>query len=99
MAKDRAPGKVEWAFDLVEFDKEMEPAMLFVFGGAMICKDSRTAKLVTYDKDIRVRTITVDGDVYEPGAVITGGSSSKSGNMLVKLHKMKTMEARMLELK
>ncbi|KAI3648547.1 hypothetical protein MP228_006401 [Amoeboaphelidium protococcarum] len=85
-SKQLAPGKVESALDLLQFQKDVEPAMKFVFGGTLICKDAEAAKLVTYDSKVRLRTITVDGDVYEPGATITGGSSPTSNNILEKLY-------------
>ena len=58
----------------------------------MICKDAYSAKKVTYDKEIRLRSITVDGDVYDPGAVITGGSASSQTNLLELLYKYQHLE-------
>ena len=51
--------------------------MRYVFGNTLICNDSASAKRVTFDKTIRQRTVTLEGDVFDPmvcGSLITGYS-------------------------
>lgn len=62
------------AIDLIEYEREVEPAMKFLFGGAFVCKDLETAKRVTYDKNIRTRSFTLDGDHMDPDGSLTGGA-------------------------
>ena len=48
--------------------------MRYVFGNTLICNDSAAAKRVTFDKTIRQRTVTLEGDVFDPmvcGSLIT----------------------------
>lgn len=62
------------ALDLIEYEKEVEPAMKFLFGQSFICKDLETAKKVTYNKDIRTRSYTLDGDQMDPDGSLSGGA-------------------------
>ena len=57
---------------MVGYDEELEKAMAYVFGRSFICKDSDIAKKVTFDKNIRTRCVTLDGDVFEPSGTLTG---------------------------
>jgi structural maintenance of chromosome 2 len=65
------------AIDLIEYEKDVEPAMKYLFGSTFICKDLDSAKKVTYNKDIRTRSITLDGDSMDPEGSLSGGSVQK----------------------
>ena len=54
--------------------------------------DKEIAKLVTFDKNVRVRSVTIDGDVYDPAGTLTGGSKSQSGSILVRLQEYVSIE-------
>lgn len=58
--------------------------MQYVFGDAFICEDNETAKKVAFDPRVRMRCVTLEGDVYNPAGVISGGSSSENGIELLK---------------
>lgn len=62
------------ALDLIEYEKEVEPAMKYLFGHCFICKDLETAKKVTYNKDIKTRSFTLDGDQMDPDGSLSGGA-------------------------
>lgn len=62
------------ALDLIEYDREVEPAMKFLFGGAFICKDMDSAKTVTYHRDIMKKSYTLDGDEMSPDGSLSGGA-------------------------
>lgn len=62
------------AIDLIEYKKEFEPAMKYLFGNSFICKDLETAKKVTFNKDIRTRSYTLDGDLMDPDGSLSGGA-------------------------
>ncbi|KAI8621409.1 condensin subunit [Chytriomyces sp. MP71] len=83
-AKEIAPGKVELAIDLLDFEKDLLSAIKFVFGTTLICKDSNSAKNVTFDKNVRMRSVTIDGDVYDPSGSLSGGSRNTSSTTLLK---------------
>lgn len=62
------------AIDLIEYEKDVEPAMRYLFGSTFICKDLDCAKKVTYHQDIRTKSITLEGDSMDPTGSLSGGS-------------------------
>ena len=62
------------AIDLIEYEKDVEKAMRFLFGGTFVCKDLECAKKVTYHDNIRTHSVTLDGDSMDPGGSLSGGS-------------------------
>jgi len=66
--------------------------MAFVFGDVLICDDAETAKAVTFHPQIGLRSVTVNGDVYEPSGTISGGSAPSSSGLLIKVQELKEVE-------
>jgi structural maintenance of chromosome 2 len=87
-AQNIAPGKVDLALSLIGYDEEVTAAMNYVFGNTLICNDADTAKRVTFDPSVRVKSVTLDGDVYDPSGTLSGGSSPNSSGVLVTLQKL-----------
>ncbi|KAI9783500.1 MAG: Structural maintenance of chromosomes protein 2 [Geoglossum umbratile] len=83
-----APGKVDLALSLIGYDDEVSAAMEYVFGSTLICADAETAKSVTFDPAVRVKSVTLEGDVYDPAGTLSGGSSANSSGVLVTLQKL-----------
>lgn len=50
--------------------------MEWVFGGSFICKDMDTAKRVTFDQHILKKSVTLEGDVFDPAGTLSGGNIS-----------------------
>ena len=61
--------------------------------GRMVVKDSKTgetvevARKVTFNPAIRARTVTVEGDVFEPSDIVEGGSRRRGAPVLSLLSK------------
>ncbi|KRY08260.1 Structural maintenance of chromosomes protein 2 [Trichinella patagoniensis] len=71
------------AADLVEcVDPEFQKAIDHVFGTTLVCTNSEMAKTVCFDKGVRARTVTLDGDVFSPLGTLTGGSKPSGGYLL-----------------
>jgi len=85
-------GELHCALEIIGFQKEVENAMRYVFGGHLVCDTSETAKQVSFHPNVRVRSVTKDGDVYDPAGTITGGSAPKGGNILMKLQELAEAE-------
>jgi len=80
------------AYEIVGFDKQVQTAMKYVFGNHLLCDSSETAKKVTFHPNVRCKSVTKDGDVYDPAGTITGGSAPKGGNVLMKLQELASLE-------
>ena len=87
-AQQLAPGKVDLALSLIGYDDEVSAAMDYVFGSTLVCEDADTAKRVTFDPSVRLKSVTLEGDVYDPSGTLSGGSSPNSSGVLVTLQKL-----------
>lgn len=87
-AQRLAPGKVDLALSLIGYDNEVSAAMEYVFGSTLVCEDAETAKKVTFDPAVRMKSVTLEGDVYDPSGTLSGGSSPNSSGVLVTLQKL-----------
>jgi structural maintenance of chromosome 2 len=90
-------GKAHLAIDLVGYEDQVEKAMEFVFGNTFVCPDAESARKVTFHKDIRLRSVTLDGDVYDPSGTLSGGSKPTSSGVLVKVQELKEIERELAE--
>ena len=87
-AKNIAPGKVDLALSLIGYDDEIAAAMQYVFGSTLICQDADTAKRVTFDPSVRMKSVTLEGDVYDPSGTLSGGSAPNSSGVLLVMQKL-----------
>lgn len=96
-AQKLAPGKVDLALTLIGYDDEVSAAMEYVFGNTLICADAETAKKVTFDPNVRMRSITLEGDAYDPSGTLSGGSSPNSSGVLVTLQKLNEITRQLVD--
>ncbi len=94
-AQKLAPGKVDLALSLIGYDSEVSAAMDYVFGSTLICQDAETAKRVTFDPAVRMKSVTLEGDVYDPSGTLSGGSSPNSSGVLVTLQQLNEISKEM----
>lgn len=74
------------AIELVGFDEEVRGAMEYVFGSSVIVDGSKAANQIC--DSTKTRTVTLDGDVYDPSGTISGGSKNNLGSTLSELTKL-----------
>ncbi|KAH7120962.1 hypothetical protein B0J11DRAFT_53088 [Dendryphion nanum] len=87
-AQKLAPGKVDLALSLIGYDEEVTAAMEYVFGSMLVCEDAETATKVSFHPAIRMKSVTLEGDVYDPAGTVSGGSAPPSKGVLLKLQKL-----------
>ncbi|KAI9031171.1 condensin subunit, partial [Hyaloraphidium curvatum] len=92
-AKKIAPGGVDLALNLIGYDDEVTKAMEYVFGGTLVCKDAETAKKVTFNQAVRLRSITIDGDEYNPTGTLSGGSKPSSAGVIINFQALREQQA------
>ncbi|KDQ13659.1 hypothetical protein BOTBODRAFT_364275 [Botryobasidium botryosum FD-172 SS1] len=91
-AQELAPGKARLALSLVGYPEEVSAAMTYVFGDTIICADSESAKAATFNKSVGVKSVTLDGDVYDPSGMLSGGSAPSGSGILLKVQELKEVE-------
>ncbi len=74
----RVRGAVDFAINLVEYDKKFERAVRFAFGDTLIVQDFESAKSIGIGS---YRMVTLDGELFEKSGVITGGSQRSGGEL------------------
>lgn len=93
-----APGKVHLALSLVGYPQDVANAMAFVFGDTLICDDAESAKLVTFSPLVGgVRSVTLDGDVYDPSGTLSGGSAPSGSGTLIRVQELLEAERKLAE--
>lgn len=83
------------ALSLVEYDEELKRAMEYVFGSTFVCKTVDAAKEVAFNRDIRTPSVTLEGDIFQPSGLLTGGSRKGGGNLLRQIHALAEAESKL----
>lgn len=77
------------ALSLIGYEEELSPAMNFIFGQNFVCNNMDQARQVTFNKNIWKKSVTLDGDLVNPGGTLTGGSRNTGPSLLIKLNELK----------
>ncbi|OQS07771.1 structural maintenance of chromosomes protein [Thraustotheca clavata] len=89
-AKDVAHenGGEAWAaLDLIDYERDVEGAMEYTFGQALVCDSSNVAKAVTFHRNVMAKSVTLEGDSFDPAGTLQGGSAPSNGaSILKRLH-------------
>ncbi|XP_057298793.1 structural maintenance of chromosomes protein 2-like [Hydractinia symbiolongicarpus] len=86
---------VHTALSLVGYDNEVESAMRFVFGSAFVAKTLDCAKKVAFDPQVKTKTVTMEGDVFDPAGTLSGGARASQTSILVKLQELQDASAQL----
>ena len=86
-------GDAKLALSLVTSDPDVDSVMRYVFGKAFVCSSGAVAREVAFDKNVLANCVTVEGDMLNPGGLLTGGSRGGQASVLKKLHAMYEAEA------
>jgi structural maintenance of chromosome 2 len=77
------PELCKLAMDLVGYDAEVANAMKYTFGNTVVCPNSEAARRATFDKDAKVKSVTFDGDMFDPSGTLTGGSRHNASDSVL----------------
>ncbi|XP_035787284.1 structural maintenance of chromosomes protein 2-like [Anopheles albimanus] len=84
---------VATALSCISYDPEVDKAMRFAFGHSFIVKDLNIAKQITYHPRIMTRSVTLDGDVVDPGGTLSGGARAKGSAVLLEVEEINKLQA------
>ena len=79
---------------LVGYPDEVAEAIAFVFNDMLICNDVASAQAGTFARNVGVRSVTLDGDVYEPSGTMSGGAAPSGSDVLVRAQELRAVEER-----
>ncbi|XP_020571782.1 structural maintenance of chromosomes protein 2-1-like [Phalaenopsis equestris] len=83
----------ELALLLVGYDDEVKNAMAYVFGSTFVCRSAEAAKEIAFNRDINTTSVTLEGDIFQPSGLLTGGSRKGGGELLRQLHELAEKES------
>ncbi|KAM0909956.1 hypothetical protein ACQ4PT_014479 [Festuca glaucescens] len=84
---------VTLALELVGYDGEVKNAMAYVFGSTFVCRNMEAAKEIAFNREVGSTSVTLEGDIFQPSGLLTGGSRRGGGDLLRKLHELAKAEA------
>ncbi|MBR4973520.1 MAG: chromosome segregation protein SMC, partial [Clostridia bacterium] len=90
---DKLFGFVGVASDLVETDNKYKEIIKYLLGGTLVAEDIDTATTIAKKYDYRIKIVTLDGQVINPGGSLTGGSLVKNAGILSRSSDIERMEA------
>ena len=79
---DRCPGFVGVASDLVEYDPRYANIVARLLGTVVIAEDFDRALAMAKRYHYKLKIVTLDGQVLNPGGSMTGGSHSRAAGIL-----------------
>ena len=85
-------GFVGIASDLVECDNKYREIIKYLLGGAVVAEDIDSAATIAKKYGYRVKVVTLDGQVINPGGSLTGGSLVKNAGLLSRSSDIEKME-------
>ena len=63
----------------------VENTMKHIFGNIIVCDDQETAKKLAFDPYVKMKTVTLEGDIYHPNGLLEGGHAAELYGMLKKV--------------
>ncbi|MBU8877801.1 chromosome segregation protein SMC [Bacillus sp. FJAT-29790] len=93
------PSFVGEAAKLIRFDAKYKETMSNLLGNVIITKDLKGANEMAKLLQYRVRLVTLDGDVVNPGGSMTGGAlKQKSSSILSRKGELEELKARIADM-
>ncbi|KQK11078.1 hypothetical protein BRADI_2g57967v3 [Brachypodium distachyon] len=84
---------VTLALELVGYSEEVKNAMAYVFGSTFVCRNMDAAKEIAFNREVGSTSVTLEGDIFQPSGLLTGGSRRGGGDLLRQLHELAKAEA------
>jgi len=85
---------VRHALSRIGYPDEVAEVIAFVFNDTLICDDAASSQAVTFARNVGVRSVTLDGDVYEPSGTMSGGAAPSRPGVLVRAQELRAVEER-----
>ena len=90
-APERDPGFVGVAYELVKFDPAYEQIVANLLGRTVVAESLSDAIRMSRQNGSRLRIVTLDGQLINPGGSMTGGSSAKNSGILSRANELEKL--------
>ena len=95
-APERDPGFVGIASDLVRYDKPYENIITDLLGRTVVAESLADAVRMARANDNRLRIVTLDGQLINPGGSMTGGSAVTKSGILSRANELEELQKKRL---
>ena len=85
------PGFVGVAYELVSFDKKYDGIIADVLGRTVVAETLSDAMRMSRQNGNRLRIVTLDGQLINPGGSMTGGSAGKQTGILSRANELEAL--------
>ncbi|MEH6987820.1 chromosome segregation protein SMC [Cytobacillus firmus] len=93
------PAFIGEAASLIQFEERHQPAIESLLGNVVIARDLKGANELAKLLQYRVRLVTIDGDVVNPGGSMTGGAvKQKSTSILSRKGELEELKSRITDM-
>ncbi|PAE26874.1 chromosome segregation protein SMC [Bacillus sp. 7894-2] len=93
------PAFIGEAASLIQFEEKHQPAIENLLGNVVIARDLKGANELAKLLQYRVRLVTIDGDVVNPGGSMTGGAvKQKSTSILSRKGELEELKSRITDM-
>ncbi|MEK3855153.1 chromosome segregation protein SMC [Cytobacillus sp. FSL H8-0458] len=93
------PAFIGEAASLIQFEERHQPAIENLLGNVVIARDLKGANELAKLLQYRVRLVTIDGDVVNPGGSMTGGAvKQKSTSILSRKGELEELKSRITDM-
>ena len=92
-------GYVGIASELVTCDRKYNDIIKYLLGAVIVAEDIDYAAAIAKNQGYRVKVVTLDGQVVNPGGSLTGGSVAKNAGLLSRSNDIKVIEDDIQKLK
>ncbi len=89
----KSDGFIGVASDLIKFDKKYTGIFLSLLGRVVVADNIDNAIAISKKYSYKFKTVTLDGDVLNPGGSMSGGSVNKQSGFLSRAAEIKTLTA------
>lgn len=95
---EELPGFIGIASELVDCDRKYREIINYLLGAVVVTEDIDSAAATAKKYGYRVKTVSLDGQVVNPGGSLTGGSLTKNAGLLSRAGDIKTLENEVIAL-
>ena len=85
-------GKAKFGLEFIKFHIHVENTMKYIFSNVIVCEDQETAKKLAFDPYVKMKTVTLEGDIYNPNGVLEGGHTQELYGVLKKVKEIQRLD-------
>jgi structural maintenance of chromosome 2 len=81
-AAKRVAPSAKLAPSLLIFEEHIAPAVQFAFGQSIVCDTLDEAEAVAFTREVRAKSVTKGGQVFDPQGTLSGGSRDENASIM-----------------